>query len=311
MANVNPFQNPSPYPYPTQNGTGFGPPDTRGLPQGGPPSPGQFGPNIPFVPQGMPQGWPDTRGLPNAQFVPQGWPDTRGLPQGQFGPQVMPQGWPDTRGLPQGGPLSPGQFGSSGPFVPQGPQGWPGGQGQGFDTRGLPQGGPPSPGEPGNVSQQGAEGTPPGGPLPSVGGSPVGAQGMPTGAQGPTAAGPLSPEEKATLQRVLAILKEEREGIAKNQFSGMSGYRMLAACAYLSGFLEAKGIDEVGSFVKSIPSGQDGAGGNQDYDDLVQGVEGLLSGQQGTRGIGGFLKKVPWGKLAKHGAKIGASLFDD
>jgi len=303
MSNGNPYPNPSPYSYPTPNWPGFGPHDTRALPQGGPLSPEQFGPG------------------------------------GQFTPQVMPQGWQDTRALPQGGPP---------PFVPPELQDTRGLLNSFLDylkhqqphTRGLSQGAPPSSGEPGNdpnASQQGAGGAPPGGPLPPLGassagaqGSPmgaqgtptgapeasVGAQGTPTGAPGPSAAGPLSPEEKAALQSTLAILKEGREAIAKNQFNGLSGYRSLAACAYLSGFLEAKGMEEVGQFVKSIPPAKaGGAGGAQDYDQLIQGVESMLSDEPATRGkgkaIGKILAKVPWEKVGRVAVDAIGGLFDD
>jgi len=266
MANVNPFQNPSP--YPTTNWSAFGPPDTRGLPQGVPLSPEQFGPNGSFTPQGMPQGWSDTRALP------QGGP-----------PPFVPQAGSDTRGL----------IDSFLNYINHHHQ-----------TRGLPQGAPPSSGAPGNepdAPPQGAGGTSPGGPLPPVDASPAGAQGAPTGAQGaptgaqdPSAAGPLSPEEKAALQSVLAIIKENRNAIANNRFTMIGGYRILAACAYLSGFLEAKGMGEVGAFVNSIPPAKapekaGGAGSEQDQDELIQGVEALIAGGPPTRGLGGKVLK--------------------
>jgi hypothetical protein len=174
---------------------------------------------------------------------------------------------------------------------------WGGGepaQGQGWpsappDTRGQPQGASPYPGEPGNAPLD---------PQQSAGGPAT------------PAAGHLSSEEKAALQSALAVIKESREAVAEDQFTGVNGYRFLAAYAYLLGFLEAKGIGEVGAFVKTIPpaTSSDEEDGQQ-YDKLIESVEAMLKEEQGTRflpivaAVGGMAVRAAAQELVWRGVK--------
>jgi len=64
---------------------------------------------------------------------------------------------------------------------------------------------------------------------------------------------PLSPQEKAVLRGMLDILKEGRTAMASGTLDELTAQRLMAAHAYLSGFLEARGLGELGTFLGTIP----------------------------------------------------------
>jgi hypothetical protein len=55
-------------------------------------------------------------------------------------------------------------------------------------------------------------------------------------------------------------------------------YRVIAAVAYASGLLEAKGLAETAAFFKTIPAGVDGgSSGGDGYDKWVNSLESLVA----------------------------------
>ncbi|MBN1206189.1 MAG: hypothetical protein JXB05_14825 [Myxococcaceae bacterium] len=197
--------------------------------------------------------------------MPQGWPT--------YPPQYQVMGGPvmGTRGAgPQQQQLSPSEFGNiPGGFQPQMPF-----QGAQQGMLGQQQGVPGmQPSELGNV---------PGGfqaQLPFQGFQ----QGVPGMQQGLRQQGvSLSEADKAALKPVLHILKEGRSLLAAGQLSPIHTHRLLAAYAYLSGFLESRGVIEVGTFTRTIPQPEiSGAPTeNEQFDQLLYSIEALVSGTE-------------------------------
>ncbi|MCY1079151.1 hypothetical protein [Archangium lansingense] len=63
----------------------------------------------------------------------------------------------------------------------------------------------------------------------------------------------LSPQEKAVLRHMVDILKQGREPMASGMLDELDLQRLTAAHAYISGFLEARGLGELGAFLGTIP----------------------------------------------------------
>ena len=99
----------------------------------------------------------------------------------------------------------------------------------------------------------------------------------------------LLPHEKVALKGVLDILKEGRMAMASEALDGLSAQRLTAAHAYLSGFLEAKGLGELGSFIKTIPppTTRGAELGDPQYDQMIDNFDQFLSNGGQTR--------FPWG----------------
>jgi len=117
----------------------------------------------------------------------------------------------------------------------------------------------------------------------------------------------LLPHEKVVLRGVLDILKEGRMAMASEALDGLSAQRLTAAHAYLSGFLEAKGLGELGSFIKTIPPPAT-RGGITDgrYDQMLSNLEGILNDSPETR-FWGVAARVA-GQIIISGA--GSALWD-
>jgi hypothetical protein len=117
----------------------------------------------------------------------------------------------------------------------------------------------------------------------------------------------LLPHEKVALKGVLDILKEGRMAMASEALDGLSAQRLTAAHAYLSGFLEAKGLGELGSFIKTIPPPAT-RGGITDgrYDQMLNNLEGILNDSPETR-FWGVAARVA-GQIIISGA--GSALWD-
>jgi hypothetical protein len=65
--------------------------------------------------------------------------------------------------------------------------------------------------------------------------------------------GGLSPGEKEVLRGMLDVLKQGRTAMASGAVDGVMAQRLTAAHAYVSGFLEAKGMGELGAFLRAMP----------------------------------------------------------
>jgi hypothetical protein len=55
------------------------------------------------------------------------------------------------------------------------------------------------------------------------------------------------------MRSMLDILKQGREAMASGMLDELDLQRLTAAHAYLSGFLEARGLGELGAFLGTIP----------------------------------------------------------
>ncbi len=103
---------------------------------------------------------------------------------------------------------------------------------------------------------------------------------------GMTQATEITPQEKIVLRGVLDILKEYRVAMARgadDESDELMEQRQTAAQAYLSGFLEAKGQQEVGGYLSTIPPlSTRGVVDDGEYDDMLDDLEGLLNDE--TRG---------------------------
>ncbi|HSP78221.1 MAG TPA: hypothetical protein VLQ93_06810 [Myxococcaceae bacterium] len=108
------------------------------------------------------------------------------------------------------------------------------------------------------------------------------------------ATSPIVPQEKEVLKEVLSILKEGRAALATGNIDPLVAQRLTGAHAYLCGFLEAKGQQELGAYVSTIPpvSTRESALGDPQFDDALEGLERALSEGAETRGWGSFLGKV-------------------
>jgi hypothetical protein len=114
--------------------------------------------------------------------------------------------------------------------------------------------------------------------------------------------GGIAPQEKAVLREVLNILKEGRVALATGAVDVTVAQRLLAAHAYLSGFLEARGQQELGAYIQTIPplSTRESAEGDPRYDELVHNLEHVLSDGAETR----F-----WGALAGAAISVAPTLW--
>jgi hypothetical protein len=110
--------------------------------------------------------------------------------------------------------------------------------------------------------------------------------------------GGLGPQEKSVLSEVLNILKEGRAAMATGAVDPLVVQRLTAAHAYLSGFLEARGQQELGAYIQTIPplSTRDSRLGDQRFDEMLDGLENVLSEGAETRfgwsDIGKVFQKV-------------------
>jgi hypothetical protein len=216
-----------------------------------------------------------------------------------YPPPYNPQPWQppvSTRGGGQQQQVFPSDFSFGnfqGGFQPQGPQGTQQG------VPGMQQGVPGmQQGVPGMLQgQQGMQQ-----------GMQQGQQGMQQGVGGlqqgmQQTSMPLSEADKVALRPVLAILKEGRALIASGQLVGLNAHRILAAYAYLAGFLEARGLVEVGAFPRTIPQpvAFGGTVGNEQYDRLIMSLDSLVSGTE---------TRVPPVVIAIGASVAGAAIWD-
>ncbi len=74
----------------------------------------------------------------------------------------------------------------------------------------------------------------------------------------------LSPHETAVMRGMLDVLRQGREAMAAGRLDGMELQRLTAAHAYLSGFFEARGMGELGAFLRTIPPPSPGSVGPGD-----------------------------------------------
>jgi hypothetical protein len=137
---------------------------------------------------------------------------------------------------------------------------------------------------------------------------PWGQQQQPWGGQMETrgiATSPIAPQEKAVLREVLNILKEGRVALATGVVDVTVAQRLTAAHAYLSGFLEARGQQEMGAYIQTIPplSTRDSALGDPEFDEALENLELSLSEGAETRfGFGSLIKVA---KMAPAIFKVG------
>jgi hypothetical protein len=100
-------------------------------------------------------------------------------------------------------------------------------------------------------------------------------------------AGPsgLAPHEKMALRGALELLKEGRAAIAGGSTDAVVHQRLTSAHGYLCGFLEAKGMGELGTFVRSLPpvEAREGMQGDPQYDQMLDGFERVLGEGPETR----------------------------
>jgi hypothetical protein len=139
--------------------------------------------------------------------------------------------------------------------------------------------------------------------------------------QQPGVAGPamLSPQDRVALRGVLDILKEGRAALASGEVSEEVAQRLTAAHSYLAGYLEAKGLAQLGTFIQSLPPlTTRGVTGDVRYDQMVDGLEALVSDGD-TRGWGslvsGAIRAVPWSKVGSTVGQVvisagGGALWD-
>ncbi|MCY1079152.1 hypothetical protein [Archangium lansingense] len=200
----------------------------------------------------------------------------------------------------------PQVFAPPNPYYWQQQQNW-GGQ---VGTRGVggQQGQPLSPedfGAPGQPGVQGQPGVGFQGQQPGVGvqGQMGPQQGVGMPEQVPVN---LSPQEKEALRGALDILKEGRAALAMGSLEGPVAQRVTAAHAYVSGFLEARGIGELGGYVSTIPpvSTRGSAIDDPEYDQMIDEFDGFLGNDTQTR-FPPILPIIQGGILAYKGYKFG------
>jgi hypothetical protein len=158
--------------------------------------------------------------------------------------------------------------------------------GMGMGTRGVgeQQGQPLSPTDFGVAGQAGG--------IPGQ----VGQQ-FPTMQQQPGMQGPamLSQQDRVALRGVLDILKEGRAALASGEISGEVAQRLTAGHSYLAGFLEAKGLAQLGTFIQSLPplTTRGSLTEDPEYDEMVDELERVLNGQVvETRGLFSAFRKI-------------------
>jgi hypothetical protein len=169
-------------------------------------------------------------------------------------PMPMPIG---TRGIEGGQGQQPGG-GFQGGF--QGQQ--PGGEFQGgFQGQ-----------QPGGEFQGGFQGQQPGGEFQGQVGP---QQGL-----GMTQPTDITPQEKMVLRGVLDILKETRAALTRSvsdEMDDVTEQRQTAAQAYLCGFMEAKGQQELGEYLSTIPPvSTRGVVDAGEYDEMIDTLEQLV-----------------------------------
>jgi hypothetical protein len=124
----------------------------------------------------------------------------------------------------------------------------------------------------------------------------------------------LSPQEKTALHAALEILKEGRAALASGVAEGPVIQRLTAAHAYVSGFLEAKGIEELGEYLGTIPQVTTRGTPMEDpeYDQVLDEFESFLTdeSQTQTRGGWGKLGKVAWKIAKKHGPRVAGEVAE-
>jgi hypothetical protein len=221
-------------------------------------------------------------------------------------------------------PLSPTEFGI--PGQPAGFRGPPGGvQGQAGGVQGQVGGFQGQQGQLGSIQGQpgGFQGQQ--GQLGGFQGQLGGVQGQFGGAQGQLgqqqgvgmpeqAQVSLTQQEKMALQAALEILKEGRAALASGVVEGPVIQRLTAAHAYVAGFLEAKGIEELGEYLATIPQVTTRGTPIEDpeYDQLLDEFEGFLGdeSQTMTRGGWGKLGKMAWKIAKKHGPRVAGEVAE-
>jgi len=99
----------------------------------------------------------------------------------------------------------------------------------------------------------------------------------------------LSPQEKVALRGALDILKEGRAALASGSLEGPVAQRLTAAHAYVSGFVEARGLAELGGYLSTIPqvSTRGSDIDDPEYDQMLDEFDGFLADDSQTR--------FPWG----------------
>ncbi|HSP78220.1 MAG TPA: hypothetical protein VLQ93_06805, partial [Myxococcaceae bacterium] len=81
------------------------------------------------------------------------------------------------------------------------------------------------------------------------------------------------------------ILKEGRAALATGAVDPLVVQRLTGAHAYICGFLEARGQQELGAYVRAIPSvsTRDSRLGDPQFDEMLDGLERVLSEGAETR----------------------------
>jgi hypothetical protein len=109
------------------------------------------------------------------------------------------------------------------------------------------------------------------------------------------------------LRRALDIVKQGRGALASGNVTTVDGYRMLAAFAYVSGFLEARGYDQLGAFLTTIPAPSTST--SSELDQFINRAEALLSGdtRMGPAAVAGWILIGAAGNALWDGVKWAAS----
>lgn len=117
----------------------------------------------------------------------------------------------------------------------------------------------------------------------------------------------VTPQEKAVLRGVLDILKEGRVALSTGDTDELMVQRLTAAQAYLCGFMEAKGQQELGAYLATIPPlSTRGIVDDGEYDEMIDGLEQFLDPE--TRSILGAVLRaggqVAWNAGKKVAGKV-------
>ncbi len=117
-------------------------------------------------------------------------------------------------------------------------------------------------------------------------------QGATTSGETPVT-GVLSDAEKKALGVALTILKAFPDGVASNE----ADKRKLAlASGYVMGFLEGKGLSDLGSGLSSLSA----APADSPYNQLVSGLDSLVNGPE---------TRFPWRLVAKIAVAVAGALL--
>jgi hypothetical protein len=91
----------------------------------------------------------------------------------------------------------------------------------------------------------------------------------------------ITPQEKTVLRGVLDILKETRVALTRgvsDEMDDVMEQRQTAAHAYLCGFMEAKGQQELGEYISTIPPvSTRGVVDEGEYDEMIDTLEQLAA----------------------------------